>query len=69
MKRTLLLPLLTLLCTTLAAQGQSRIETFTVPSTILGTEKTCTVYLPAGYDASTEQYPVLYLLHGAYGCH
>lgn len=69
MKRTLLLPLLTLLCTTLFAQGQSRIETFTVPSTILGTEKTCTVYLPAGYDASTEQYPVLYLLHGAYGCH
>lgn len=28
--------------------------------------KTCNVYLPAGYDAST-RYPVLYLLHGVGG--
>ena len=53
----------------LAAGAQSRTETYTVPSKILGAEKTCTVYLPDGYDRSQESYPVLYLLHGAYGCH
>lgn len=67
MKRTLLL--LAALCTAAVTLAQSRIETYTMPSKVLGTEKTCTVYLPAGYDASGESYPVLYLLHGAYGCH
>lgn len=67
MKRTI--PILYALFALLPAAAQSRIETCTVPSTILGTEKTCTVYLPAGYDTSGEQYPVLYLLHGASGCH
>ncbi len=68
MSRTL--PILAaILITAVAAQAQSRIETCTIPSRILGTEKNCTVYLPAGYDTSGEQYPVLYLLHGASGCH
>ena len=52
-----------------AAGAQSRTEVYTFPSKILGTEKSCTVYLPDGYDRSQESYPVLYLLHGAGGCH
>lgn len=51
------------------AGAQSRIETFTLHSQKLGVEKTCSVYLPDGYDRSDARYPVLYLLHGAYGCH
>lgn len=49
--------------------AQSRTETFTVESALLGREKTCSVYLPDGYDRSERSYPVLYLLHGASGCH
>lgn len=67
MKRLLLLLLATAVAMTSTAQ--SRTETFTVKSAILGTDKICTVYLPDGYDRSQEKYPVLYLLHGAYGCH
>lgn len=37
------------------------------PSEILGGERRMTVYLPAGYETSTESYPVLYLLHGMGG--
>ncbi len=57
------------LVATWTAAAQSRIETFTVKSSILGTEKPCTVYLPDGYDQTQTTYPVLYLLHGASGCH
>ena len=35
----------------------------------MGVEKPYSVYLPDGYDSSTERYPVLYLLHGAWGNH
>lgn len=52
------------------AQGsQSRLETDKVNSAILGVEKNFTVYLPAGYDGSDRDYPVLYLLHGAGDIH
>lgn len=67
MKRIILLLLALTAC--VCATAQSRIETFTLPSRVLGAEKTCSVYLPAGYDNSQTRYPVLYLLHGAYGCH
>lgn len=67
MKRSLLLLTTLVALTTVAAQ--SRTETFTLPSTILGCERPCTVYLPDGYDSSEASYPVLYLLHGAGGCH
>lgn len=67
MKRITLL--LIALCAGVCATAQSRIETFTLRSEVLGAEKSCTVYLPAGYDQSQESYPVLYLLHGASGCH
>lgn len=37
------------------------------PSVGLKTDRRLTVYTPAGYEQSTEKYPVLYLLHGAGG--
>lgn len=36
----------------------------TVKSSILGKDVRYTIYLPAGYDDSKKDYPVLYLLHG-----
>ncbi len=33
----------------------------------LGMDRRITIYTPAGYETSTEKYPVLYLLHGAGG--
>ncbi len=46
----------------------SRVETVTMNSSILGTEKKYNVYLPKDYDINPDrQYPVLYLLHGAKG--
>ena len=51
------------------ASAQSRIEHFTLQSKLLGVEKNYSVYLPDGYDKSGEKYPILYLLHGAWGTH
>lgn len=50
---------------TLSAQSQLR--KLTLKSEILGVEKTYSIYLPDGYEKSGERYPVLYLLHGAWG--
>lgn len=36
-------------------------------SDVLGGERRMTVYTPAGYEKGTEEYPVLYLLHGMGG--
>ena len=58
-----------LLGSALSLQAQSRLEHLTVKSEILGVDKPYSVYLPDGYDSSTERYPVLYLLHGAWGNH
>ena len=66
MKKTLVTALLALTAA-LTAGAQSRTEVYTFPSEVLGAEKSCTVYLPDGYDRSQESYPVLYLLHGASG--
>ena len=52
-----------------AVKAQSQIKELTVKSEILGVEKTYSIYLPDGYEKSTERYPVLYLLHGAWGNH
>lgn len=50
------------------ADKDSRIETASVESRILGTSKKYNVYLPEGYDLNPDKkYPVLYLLHGAGG--
>ncbi len=51
-----------------AAQG-SAVKDCTTHSAVLGTDKSYTVYLPAGYEAGDRCYPVLYLLHGAWGDH
>ena len=61
--------LLTALCTAVSLAAQSRTEEFTIESSILGFKKTCSVYLPDGYDKTDKSYPVLYLLHGASGNH
>ncbi len=45
----------------------SKVINAEMPSAVLGQNKTYTVYLPAGYDSSADRYPVLYLLHGAWG--
>lgn len=69
MKRTFFTLLLTVI--TLSAVAQPQRGTLcrgTVTSELLGVEKPYVVYLPAGYDSlSTKKYPVLYLLHGAWG--
>lgn len=43
------------------------VKNLSMPSTILGEDKTYTIYLPDGYEDSGSSYPVLYLLHGAWG--
>lgn len=48
---------------------QGRIEQGKIFSSILKTEKEYSIYLPPNYDSSTVKYPVLYLLHGAWGEH
>ncbi|WP_290541064.1 alpha/beta hydrolase family protein [Alistipes sp.] len=68
MKKPLITTLFAL-AAVLTSGAQSRTETYTFASAILGAEKSCTVYLPDGYDNTPESYPVLYLLHGASGCH
>ena len=53
----------------LTAFAQSRIESCSMQSRILGVEKEYVVYLPSGYEPEGEKtYPVLYLLHGLGGC-
>ena len=71
MKKLIFCSLLGLfLCAAAAAQPlrNSVINTDNVQSSILGEQVDFNVYLPAGYDASSDQtYPVIYLLHGLYG--
>lgn len=43
------------------------VKNIVMPSEVLGVEKPVSVYLPDGYDLSEMSYPVLYLLHGAWG--
>jgi enterochelin esterase-like enzyme len=48
-----------------AVEDSSRIvESLEMQSSILGQKVKYSVYLPAGYDASKNDYPVVYLLHG-----
>lgn len=67
MKRLLLAAVAVLFLFNLSAQ--SRVVDATVDSKILGVEKPYSVYLPDGYDTSGVDYPILYLLHGAWGFH
>ncbi len=60
--------LLFCLCTTLVAQ-KSSIKYGKIHSEILGVDKEYSIYVPNGYDTDNRKYPVLYLLHGAWGNH
>ena len=40
------------------------IKTDTIVSKVLGEKVVYNIYLPSGFDRSTERYPVVYLLHG-----
>lgn len=68
MKKEFLLCLVFLLAGHAVFAG-GRVENGVVSSAILGVEKPYSVYLPDGYDDTSDGYPVLYLLHGAFGCH
>ena len=46
------------------AQQSQVFDNLTLPSKILGSDRKYAVYLPAGYENSQRNYPVLYLLHG-----
>jgi enterochelin esterase-like enzyme len=46
--------------------AQGRVEEFGYDSTVTGTRRKASVYLPAGYSPD-RRYPVLYLLHGIAG--
>lgn len=74
MKRiTTLLFVFVTLCTYSWAQmwdrgPQSRVETKTLYSEVLGTERAYNVFLPKSYEVETDRtYPILYLLHGMLG--
>lgn len=67
--RKLTITLILCVMTAFAAVAQSRIITDTLSSKVLGKDVPFNVYLPAGYDKSDAQYPVVYLLHGLYGNH
>ncbi|WP_221408775.1 alpha/beta hydrolase [Chryseolinea serpens] len=55
--------LLLVTTTTFAQQGLVK-ESLKVKSAALGKDVEYNIYLPADYDKSNRQYPVLYLLHG-----
>ncbi len=49
----------------LSAQESRVYDQLTMQSKILKMERKFAIYLPAGYETSQRDYPVLYLLHGA----
>lgn len=60
------LPLIALALISLSASAGT-VKNLSMPSAVLGEEKLFTIYLPDGYEESDKSYPVLYLLHGAWG--
>lgn len=57
------------LCVAMTCHAQlSYVADKVMHSAILGANKEYTIYLPQDYDKSERRYPVLYLLHGAWGC-
>lgn len=45
-------------------ESQARVETVTIQSQALGIEKNFNIYLPKGYDESSDSYPAVYLFRG-----
>ncbi|MBR2352628.1 MAG: esterase family protein [Alistipes sp.] len=52
-----------------SAMAGGKVLVKSLKSSILGVEKSYSIYLPEDYDMGDERYPVLYLLHGAKGTH
>lgn len=47
---------------------QSKVETKTIQSKVLGADRDYTIFLPKSYEVDTnKKYPILYLLHGMMG--
>lgn len=68
MKRNLFTALILSFCFCLNSYSQSTVqESLKFPSKILGEDMHYSIYLPDGYNTSSRNYPVLYLLHGYSG--
>lgn len=68
--RRVVLTFLFLAVTTSGALAQSgRVESRSFTGPVTGTQVNFSIYLPPGYDQSTESYPVVYHLHGLGGRH
>ena len=52
-----------------SAMAGGKVLVKSLKSSILGVEKSYSIYLPEGYNKGNDRYPVLYLLHGAKGTH
>ncbi len=66
MKKITIILTLWLICSFTAFSQLSKVyENLTLPSKILNMERKYAIYLPANYETSQRNYPVLYLLHGA----
>ena len=66
MKRIILILFLAL--TAFAATAKSKVVTDSITVNRLGVQQKYNVYLPSGYK-ETGHYPVIYLLHGLWGCY
>ena len=66
MKRIILILFLGL--TAFAATAKSKVVTDSIAVNRLGVQQKYNVYLPSGYK-ETGHYPVIYLLHGLWGCY
>lgn len=58
-----------LVCAAIIPAWAGKIVTDSIESKTLGATVKYNVYLPSGYDASSKKYPVVYLLHGLWGCY
>ena len=66
MKNVKLLLVVFFLLSGLASQA-AKVDTLAIPSTAMGKTYNAAVVLPNSYSKSKTKYPVMYLLHGAYG--
>ena len=66
--KKLFLPLIMLILFCISANA-GKVVTDSLYSNILKTTQKYNVYLPDGFDKADRKYPVVYLLHGLYGCY
>ena len=63
MKKSVLVMLM-LMAASVVSSAAGRLVLDSLESRILGATVHCNVYLPEGFDKSSDHYPVIYLLHG-----